>query len=368
MTTRAFHFLADVEKILPEIKDKNPGQYYEIKAKVQTEIGLIEKAAENYELAKQAWRNYPSRYLRVLVSQADFEYYRRNYVKSKELLDSVLMLSSDSINTKERLDALWIYSYLHQKQGNLAEALNKSREFSKLKSTTYHFANARMLSEAKANYEFDRISGQLARQKLMSVKHQRNFYVAAAVAILLIVIIVSFFIYHLRMKKIHSVIVGNMRNSLKSEDVLKSRIRELEAKLVNNDEAPKKSAVVQDTLTEVMNDIETLFDKDRVYTDPGLTRDSLADLLGTNSTYITRAISERYHVSFVQFVNNYRIKEAVRVLSDPDDDTPIKAVGINVGYNSPTSFYNHFKEATGMTPAAYREAAHKSDNRVEESE
>ena len=52
---------------------------------------------------------------------------------------------------------------------------------------------------------------------------------------------------------------------------------------------------------------------------------------------------------------SYRIDEAVRRLSDVDDDTPLKALAQTLGYNHLQTFYTSFQSAIGMPPSKYRE-------------
>ena len=55
-----------------------------------------------------------------------------------------------------------------------------------------------------------------------------------------------------------------------------------------------------------------------------------------------------------QYINSYRIKEAIRILSDPSDNTPLKAIAIDLGFNSMSTFYKLFQTSVGMTPSLYR--------------
>jgi len=54
-----------------------------------------------------------------------------------------------------------------------------------------------------------------------------------------------------------------------------------------------------------------------------------------------------------------RIERARRLLAETD--LPITDVGAQVGYNSQSHFTKIFREATGMTPKAFRDAAIKTD-------
>lgn len=94
-----------------------------------------------------------------------------------------------------------------------------------------------------------------------------------------------------------------------------------------------------------------------VYTDNDITKDKVARLIGTNRTYLSRIINDHYGMTFTQFINSLRIKEAIRILSDTDDDTPLKAISHQLGFNSMSTFYSRFAAETGMTPATYRTEA-----------
>ena len=89
--------------------------------------------------------------------------------------------------------------------------------------------------------------------------------------------------------------------------------------------------------------LETLLWEEKVFTDNLLTKENLSQI-----------INEQTKQTFTQFVNGFRTKEAVRLLSDPDNQTPLKAISAELGFNSMTTFYSQFQAATGMTPAQYR--------------
>ena len=96
-------------------------------------------------------------------------------------------------------------------------------------------------------------------------------------------------------------------------------------------------------------------EQERLYTDPQLNRERLAELLGTNRTYLSTIIKEKSGMSYLQFVNSYRIDEAIRILSDPDKiDYPLKQIWSDLGFNSPATFYKLFQQAVGITPSVYR--------------
>ena len=75
-------------------------------------------------------------------------------------------------------------------------------------------------------------------------------------------------------------------------------------------------------------------------------------LAGTNG--VTVIINEQSKLSFTHYVNRFRIEEAIRLLSDPNNETPLKAISTELGFNSISTFYNLFQSSVGMTPSQYR--------------
>jgi len=68
------------------------------------------------------------------------------------------------------------------------------------------------------------------------------------------------------------------------------------------------------------------------------------------SAYLKR----HYNKSFYNFINYYRIEEAKRFLTDPDQHKySISHISENSGFTSRSAFYTAFKKNTGFTPGEY---------------
>lgn len=79
-----------------------------------------------------------------------------------------------------------------------------------------------------------------------------------------------------------------------------------------------------------------------IYRDKLLTKEKVADLLGTNRTYLSQVINEQTGQTFTQYVNRYRLDEAIRLLGDPQADITLKGIASDVGFSSMTTFYKVF--------------------------
>lgn len=101
----------------------------------------------------------------------------------------------------------------------------------------------------------------------------------------------------------------------------------------------------------------TIMDKTKCYTEEEFNLEKLAMMVGTNKKYLSQAINEEFGHSFHNFINEYRIKEARKMLSDVQyQNYTIEAIANAVGFKSKSSFNTFFKKFTGLTPSYYQKA------------
>lgn len=94
-----------------------------------------------------------------------------------------------------------------------------------------------------------------------------------------------------------------------------------------------------------------------LWRDPEITLNSLARQLGTNTTYLSRALNDGLGVTFNAFINARRVEEVKRLLADPAVTAEILQIAIDSGFNSKASFNRAFAEFAGTPPSVYRRAS-----------
>ena len=98
-----------------------------------------------------------------------------------------------------------------------------------------------------------------------------------------------------------------------------------------------------------------LLEEQKVYRNPNLTRDNIAQKLGISPGYFSNMISESSSKSFNEIINAYRVQEVMDILSDGKlNHFSIAAIGLECGFKSKSAFYANFKKVTGLTPAEYK--------------
>lgn len=102
---------------------------------------------------------------------------------------------------------------------------------------------------------------------------------------------------------------------------------------------------------------ETVFRVKQIYLNPILNINDLAQELGTNRTYVSNYINQQLHTTFYEYVNNWRVEQAMRLLASTD--LSLQEVAAQSGFNSISSFRRYFVSKMGQTPSAYKKA-HKA--------
>ena len=90
----------------------------------------------------------------------------------------------------------------------------------------------------------------------------------------------------------------------------------------------------------------------------------LARELGTNTTYLSKALNEGLGQSFSECINRLRVEALEQVLRSGLAEGDLLAVALDAGFRSKASFNRAFKTYTGRTPSQYRSDAGTSASQI----
>ncbi len=113
----------------------------------------------------------------------------------------------------------------------------------------------------------------------------------------------------------------------------------------------ESSSIIYQRLTQLM-----LVDK--LYKDPELSLDILAERLSVHSNSLSQVINSIEGRNFYDYINQLRVQEFKRLVALPENNKfTFLAIAFDAGFNSKTSFNRNFKKATGLSPSAYCQQA-----------
>lgn len=126
--------------------------------------------------------------------------------------------------------------------------------------------------------------------------------------------------------------------------------------VLNKTDNPQAKKKAKSTTThKIIPQLYALMEEEEVYKNPLLSRLDLATRLGTSEGNISQVINQELNKSVIQFVNEYRIEAAKKLLHDPVfHKYSVEAIGMEAGFKSKSAFYSAFKINSGMSPGAYR--------------
>ncbi len=108
--------------------------------------------------------------------------------------------------------------------------------------------------------------------------------------------------------------------------------------------------------SDYLQKLNSYLELEKPYLNPELSLNHVATKISINKRMLSQVINESFKMNFRSLINEFRIKECVRVLSgDTRGEKTIQEVYYAAGFNSKSAFNELFKTYTGMTPKEFRE-------------
>ncbi|MGN0189846.1 MAG: helix-turn-helix domain-containing protein [Candidatus Cryptobacteroides sp.] len=98
--------------------------------------------------------------------------------------------------------------------------------------------------------------------------------------------------------------------------------------------------------------LEEALENPEVWQNPDLTRDRLCNMLGTNATYLQKAIKSMGYTSYSDMINRKRIEYVCRELKSGKQEN-IQDIFYRAGYRSRVTAWRNFTAITGTSPASW---------------
>lgn len=111
--------------------------------------------------------------------------------------------------------------------------------------------------------------------------------------------------------------------------------------------------------------LRQLFEKEAPYLDVNFDLKALAARMGVTQQILSQVINSNAGVHFYELIDRYRTATAQALLSDAKNaDRKLLDIAISSGYACQSTFFSHFKRATGLTPDAFRRMRLGQPNRL----
>ncbi len=119
-----------------------------------------------------------------------------------------------------------------------------------------------------------------------------------------------------------------------------------------------KSALTEQQAEDNLAKLLKLMEEEKPYLDGELKLSDIAETLGISNNTLSQVINEKLQKNFYDFINDYRIATAQKLLLNPrKSHLTLLAIAFESGFNSKSSFNSVFKKQCQATPSEFRKAA-----------
>lgn len=309
---------------------------YSITGDAYSSLGLYGKADSSYAKAFETLKYAFTPYVAVELYQSYGKYLfdTKRYSESNKIYKTGYDYSKSYDITRDDHHFLLGISKTYTALGQKDSALKYYRLYHRTYDSLFGNYTEKEFNSLYSDYESLKLANTVQKKELQI---SNLYYIIGGIIIIFIMaILIAVYSAYKKKDSMYGTIVEQYRKYQKKIEELNSKKQGHNAK------------------SELFDNIERLMSEDKIYRNPELSLDMLAEMLKSNRTYVSVTINKFTSMSFFNYVNSWRIKEAVDILSDPKDDTPLKSVCDKVGYSSLTSFYRVFQKETGCTPSVYR--------------
>lgn len=183
---------------------------------------------------------------------------------------------------------------------------------------------------------------QLDRQE---AEHQASRYKLILVAIVIVLAMgIVIAILRRRYKEKDKMLQITQQDLIETQEEVNDFIHQLEE---------SKQEKQEKDMNELYCRIEQVLKEKQLYLNPDLSIIMLAEVLGTNRTFISSSINSVTGKSFRTWLAEYRLNIFVEKLKE-DPEISLDLLAMRCGYKDQSTFRRQFKAAFGMTPSEYK--------------
>ncbi len=281
-------------------------------------------------------------------------YKEKEYKKAEKIALNALQQAKKQHYNNQSIEIYEFLSNLYKKTNNskyykfnsLHKKLKDSIATFNLKRAVKNVELLNTIEEKTVNIENLELENKLKASKIKML-----FILLFSIAIILLIV----FYQKSKINKAYKKLIKENINSLKNhEEIVNLRKKVLFNQ--KNETLPKKDSNISITTKQIETlerEIRKLFDIEKIFLNPNLDLDYLANKLKTNRVYVSYIFNTIIKMSFNEMLNKYRINEAKKLLILNNKKFTIEAIAQESGFKNKVTFNRNFKSITGVTPSFF---------------
>lgn len=336
-------------------RDTEPGHQYRIMvysvyAEILSALGRDDEAEKYYKsaLSMNGSENIHTYSIMAFLGYGNLLLTHNRYDEAVIAFEDGARLCEDRNNYELLPQFYGGLSDSYENMGRIRKAFDYYKQTVVMRDSIFNLEKERELSRLSLQYEKSCHEQELQKKELHYVKQKKATTTVIFILLMLLLIISMAYFISRKKSEMYRKLVEKHQKLVRQAQELRNKA---DTSSVNDS---KIGSLTEEKGGAIFKHIEHLFREEHIYRHNDISLAYISELLNTNQWYVSRIINEYAKMSFSNYINSYRIDEAVSILSDINNDTPLKALSDYLGYNSISAFYRSFQKETGVPPSKYR--------------
>ena len=289
-----------------------------------------------------------------------------NLSLAEKTLDEALVIAVNS-NIMELQEKAYKNLYeLFQKKGDYKLANEYQDKYHQTTDSLYNLKSSNQLAYWQTRYETEKKEMEnLALRKDNEIqqinitrKNNQVLLLIIASATLLVFVVIILVMYRQKDRAYRNIVRKNLE-IVKTESVIQEKYEDGNLFPYIPQHVYKDESIINPEKEILIKKLNKFMVKEKPYLFSNISLDEICKNINTNRSYLSNLINEIYQMNFNAFINEFRIREARRFLSDKKyNHFSIEGIGEMVGFSSKSTFFKNFKKLIGVTPSYYRPSVH----------
>lgn len=342
--------------------------------------GVIAKEHNDYDRALQYFkeqyphtseeRDYIRNRILMFVNIGGTLACQKKYEEAAEYTMKALDLSYKFDLKDSKLQCYELLAGYYSKAGQAERSNTYHNKFYQLKDTLLNYQQLASVKDIQFLSQINKLDEQITRADMMNTIKNYIIGLCAVVVVIILVLLVELY------RRNKALRINNEMLFNKNQEILEQEQRERQERLdragIGADAPSRKyqgNPINESKSYALMSEIRTVLDTSSEVFSYEFNLNRLAQMVNEQPKNVSQVINQLTGNNFNTFINEYRIKEACKRISDRDNygNMTLEAIANSVGFKSVNSFRTAFKKVTGLFPSKYQQLADKKNRAAEQS-
>lgn len=280
---------------------------------------------------------------------------------SRQYLERSIQWADSIKQSFLKLQGMIELQYTYEAMGAYKEALQTSMKVMRIRDSIFAVEKKVAINELEQKYQTEKKEVENQSLKALLSVEKRFNWALSLILLLSIPFVISLYQrkkFQQERNRSYEALIERYQRERISQQAQQHAIVPVAPETQENPADPSESFLSETEISEnrqMIEAIRTLIEKERLYLDPQLRQEDLAEKLSITPRRLSAYLRWSNPPGFYALLNEYRVRESRRLLESTDHaHLKLDAIGQMAGFSNRQNFNKVFEQLTGLTPGYYR--------------